>query len=391
MSTSAIATGHIRLILAHTSDDFYLDIPISVVNHNCVRPIKYLRFLGWCIIGILGTVRRHRKGADIGDDGSLLEQRAYFYVYAAVDKDASLKYAVDPEVIKPRSNVSSSNSSTRASSFKASLVDRDASCIFTDAPPLFCEGTHIIPFHKSDEWFDLIVKNRPASGEDVSTLTRVNDQRNGMLLGLEPHIVVESRQVVVVKTPNLVLDVNDIPPRCERNLREGIKYPDHARYTLQWLHGDEEAEGRIPNNSDATFRKHTRILKPSPLLLHYNYGAAAVKWWGHGKAHLGILNRPAIPRPSVAVPSATGPIRTKRTADHLQAASQGREARAAGRSAGSGVEPDDREAPAKEEAMDPDEIVMLFWANTPAAHERRKRKAEDQRGWMEQWRGGVVV
>ncbi|KAJ7938694.1 hypothetical protein B0H13DRAFT_1587459 [Mycena leptocephala] len=223
----------------------------------------------------------------------------------------ALQYAVDPEVIKSRSNGSSSNSSTRAASFKASLIGRDVSCIFTDVPPLFCQGTHIILFHKTDEWFDLIVKNRPAGDEDSSTITTVNDQRNGMLFGLEPHIVAKSRQVVVVKTPNPVLDVNDILLHQERDLREGIKYPDAAQcYTLQWLHGDEEAEGRISNNSIATFRKHTHIPKPSPLLLHSNYGAAAVKWWGHGNSHLGILNRPAIPRPTVPVLSATGPIST---------------------------------------------------------------------------------
>ncbi|KAJ7664181.1 hypothetical protein B0H14DRAFT_2425112, partial [Mycena olivaceomarginata] len=31
------------------------------------------------------------------------------------------------------------------------LLQRDASCIFTSKPPLFCEGAHIIPFHKGDE------------------------------------------------------------------------------------------------------------------------------------------------------------------------------------------------------------------------------------------------
>ncbi|KAJ7729221.1 hypothetical protein B0H14DRAFT_3518366 [Mycena olivaceomarginata] len=36
----------------------------------------------------------------------------------------------------------------------------------------------------------------------------------------------------------------------------------------------------VPNNKDAAFKKHSKKPKPSPLLLHYNYGVAALKWWG---------------------------------------------------------------------------------------------------------------
>ena len=32
---------------------------------------------------------------------------------------------------------------------------------------------------------------------------------------------------------------------------------------------------------DATFSSDTHTAKPSGVLLYYNYGAAAVKWWGH--------------------------------------------------------------------------------------------------------------
>ncbi|KAJ7818357.1 hypothetical protein B0H13DRAFT_2133137 [Mycena leptocephala] len=217
-----------------------------------------------------------------------------------------------------------------------------------------------------------------------------------MLLGVEAHIVAESRQVVVVKTPNLVLDVNDVPPRHPRALAQDTKYPDGQHYTLQWLHGSAEERAVVPNNSDATFKKRSRTPKPSPMLVHYNYGAAAVKWWGHGaNSHLGISNRPTMPRPSVPVPAATGPIRTKRTAAQLDASIQ---KQATGNMGGSGSGHRDREAAQEGEVMDPDEIVMFFWSQNPAAVERRKREAEDQiheeegrASRMEQWRESVIA
>ncbi|KAJ7242097.1 hypothetical protein C8J57DRAFT_1526494 [Mycena rebaudengoi] len=57
--------------------EFYLDIPLSVVTENCLHPIKYLRYLA-----------------------------------------ANRQYAVDLEVGKSRSIVSSSTSSTRDATFK---------------------------------------------------------------------------------------------------------------------------------------------------------------------------------------------------------------------------------------------------------------------------------
>ena len=65
----------------------------------------------------------------------------------------------------------------------------------------------------------------------------------------------------------------------------------------------------IPNNSDATFKKATKKAKPSDLLLHYTYGAAAaVRRWGRGTEILTKLATP--PRPQVPVPAPAGPRRT---------------------------------------------------------------------------------
>jgi hypothetical protein len=57
---------------------------------------------------------------------------------------------------------------------------------------------------------------------------------------------------------------------------------------MQWLvTGDEVIRPIIPHNSDAAFKRHTNASKPSDILLHYNYGAAAIKIWGMGKTSFG--------------------------------------------------------------------------------------------------------
>jgi hypothetical protein len=88
-------------------------------------------------------------------------------------------------------------------------------------------------------------------------------------------------------------------------LPEDVSYPAQQRYILQWLETpDEFISPIIPNNVDAAFKKRTQA-RPSDLLLHYNYGAAAVKQWGRGTELLHKLTSP--PRPSVPAPAPIAP------------------------------------------------------------------------------------
>ncbi|KAJ7888980.1 hypothetical protein B0H13DRAFT_1888193 [Mycena leptocephala] len=41
--------------------------------------------LGWCIMGILGTVKSHRQGPDLANTSPLQDQGRYFYMYDAPD------------------------------------------------------------------------------------------------------------------------------------------------------------------------------------------------------------------------------------------------------------------------------------------------------------------
>jgi hypothetical protein len=123
----------------------------------------------------------------------------------------------------------------------------------------------------------------------------------------------------------------------------------------------------IPNNRDAAFEKNIDKPKPSDLLLHYNYGAAAVNCWGRGKNVLENLAKP--PRP---VPMPTGP----RTAQDRAAAIRARTG---------GLVESAREV----QAWDADDVVMFFWANSPAARERNLKKVRESTRRIEQWREGV--
>lgn len=167
---------------------------------------------------------------------------------------------------------------------------------------------------------------------------------------------------------------------------EDVSYPAQKRYTLQWLETpDEFISHIIPNNIDAAFKKCTQA-RPSELLLHYNYGAAAVKQWGRGTELLHKLASP--PRPSVPAPAQMGPSRTEhdrsRTIRQLNDTRGATQAGAGNSTAGAGMVDSNDQA-----QWDEDEVMMFFWGNSEAANERHRMKAEDNTLRMEQWRRGV--
>lgn len=188
-----------------------------------------------------------------------------------------------------------------------------------------------------------------------------------------------------------MLETADVPDRCQRNIDTNlmIRYPTNSRYTFQWIVTPRTIIlDRFPNNNDATF-KNQRLSKPADLLLHYNYGAAAVKQWGKNVSVL--TNRPGIPRPSVPVPAPMGPSRI--THDHTSAIQKRAAAMSQG-GQGAGNERSTSEGAAADceaqDGWDEDDVMLFFWGNSKAALDRHAQKKQERTEYLEDWRAGVT-
>jgi len=240
------------------------------------------------------------------------------------------------------------------------------------------------------QWLRVIIANRPEN-RNIGLLT-IDDIQNG-LLGTDTlhNQCFDPRLVVVLKTPNIMLETTDVPPRHERNIEPMVSYPSDRRYTLQWIAAPPTAATleHFPNNSDATFANQ-ELAKPADLLLHYNYGAAVVKHWGKNKDVL--TKRLDIPRPPVPSPVPMGPIPEK----HNHRGSIAKRVitgvkskfRTSGRSAG-GAAGDLEDS--EQVKWDEDDIMLFFWGNTKAARERRAQKERERTEYLEDWRAGVAT
>jgi hypothetical protein len=86
-STISVPEGHVALVLLreeNPSRSFYLETPLEVVKSSCLKPRKYLVFLGWCIFGDEGVLALEYGGSAIDTDGDLDDQGVYYYVCAGL-------------------------------------------------------------------------------------------------------------------------------------------------------------------------------------------------------------------------------------------------------------------------------------------------------------------
>jgi hypothetical protein len=124
-------------------------------------------------------------------------------------------------------------------------------------------------------------------------------------------------------------------------------------------------------------------LRSRNLLLHYNYGAAAVKWLEQGVDVL--QNRSNPPRSPVPVQAEMGPSRTKhdRATTINDAGGVGVGNAPAGAGAGEMVDSEDQAR------WDEDDVMLFLWGNSKASKDRYRKKKEESSRRMERWREGT--
>ncbi|KAJ7628388.1 hypothetical protein FB45DRAFT_918164, partial [Roridomyces roridus] len=231
MATPAVPPAHVRLILTPLDDSFHLDVPAAQIHNNCKKPLKYLRFLGFIIMSVLGSVNHSRDPDDEVDyDAALIDCGTYYY-------ESPLPAAVNPQILRDFQSSCTSSISTLLScllkEFEKQVELRDKRCIFSGAK-FVCNAGHIIDFHVGDECIENIVDARL---KDEIRVNAVDAIQNGLTMNPNIHRLWSMNLLAVIKTPNAVLSMEDIPQRARplMPLTKDSKYPTDCRFTLQTI------------------------------------------------------------------------------------------------------------------------------------------------------------
>lgn len=163
----------VQVILWHESAEdpkraMSLVIPLSDVNKLTAKPIKWLHYLGWVVLGLDGHISDTRGGEAVPEDTNLEDVPTLYYVVPASKLrgvfvclsthysllsyvDSTLNSAVETNLANSRSRSgASSTTSTRDNEFRDLLIRRDQTTIISHYV-LGVEAAHIIPLSRGDE------------------------------------------------------------------------------------------------------------------------------------------------------------------------------------------------------------------------------------------------
>ena len=136
-------SGFIHLVSLSQEYPFYLEIPITIVAAVCLSPQKYLWYLGWCVLCVIGVLI-NEQGNEIVLNGELVDQGVYHYI---VPNHDILAHAVDLGVIKQRSQVPLETMGTHKD-FRTRVLQHDGCCVWISIDGI---GMHIIPYARGDK------------------------------------------------------------------------------------------------------------------------------------------------------------------------------------------------------------------------------------------------
>ena len=94
--------GHIHLVLFEQQpDSFYLEIPLNVIRDICRHPAKFLCYLGWCVLGVEGSLR-DVPGDQVDLNGDLVDQSIYYYRLPVAQHGCILHFFVILKLTTPQ-------------------------------------------------------------------------------------------------------------------------------------------------------------------------------------------------------------------------------------------------------------------------------------------------
>ncbi|KAJ7140310.1 hypothetical protein C8R43DRAFT_1018296 [Mycena crocata] len=250
----------------------FLDIPVNEALRLSTRPVKWLRFLGWCIHGQPGHLTA-LDGSPVDEDpgfGGFLD--CYYY------KSSLPPLFIDVDAIDDRTS-SASNLTQRRADFCEDVINRDGTCIITGDAPVNCTACHILPHAKGDSYVQNLMGHRGI--QDMARVLEIDDVRNGLLLSNGLHRPFGTGEIAFLLTPNLYLLPDDVP-------NFGLLM---QRLTVQHIFtppGVVTTARLAPHNEDA--RLDVSPQAPSADILHFFYACAVLQRWGSFAPGRGLIS-----------------------------------------------------------------------------------------------------
>ncbi|KAJ7207063.1 hypothetical protein GGX14DRAFT_456059 [Mycena pura] len=229
-----------------------LVMPLDEMKKLSTRPLRWLRYMGYCIYGAEGHLQATILGHNAVDPNQTTGLANDYYYFSSHPARF-----IDIEAIGDK--ITDSAMTPRRKSFRREVVNRDSVCIVTRGEPRSCEACHIIPHSKGNGYLESLSVYR---GIDPA-ITEIKDPvcNNGLLLFVALHKPFRLGEIGLL----LVTSHHD-PNASDRLILQHI------------MPADPLFNSFAQHNTDAAF--NNGATRPEPQLLHFFYGCAILKRWG---------------------------------------------------------------------------------------------------------------
>ncbi|RDB24630.1 hypothetical protein Hypma_008265 [Hypsizygus marmoreus] len=289
-----------------------LTIPTTELSRLATKPLKWLRFVSSMIYGREGFLYVDLDGVEVSDyDSTSLRGSYYFWAKEPprfIDVDSKGCSATPTPAYFPH----------ESSVFRDAIAARDKHCVFSDFRGELCFALHIIPLHKGDDYFRLVVDQRLETDSDSEGLKNkmtgwsitshsledvisgnVNHEalptegveciRNGLLLNPNLHKLIEVSYAALLRTPNFALSSDDIPRLPDSPSSE----TDGCRLTLQILEPGVDLRCTLSQHNADARTPETLDDWPPASVVNVAYCSAVLRKWGSPVfvEHVNVLER----------------------------------------------------------------------------------------------------
>jgi len=147
---SPLNTNGIRLHLRTQDNNWILalEVPHGVIQRLSHRPLKWLRFVAFAILGARGHLSHVPDGPTVNYNDVALDVNYYY-------SPEGEYHLVDLYGFNDRITGSSGSSGSVLSESRVNFCDgvrgRDGHCVVTEIHYLLCDAAHILPHSKGDE------------------------------------------------------------------------------------------------------------------------------------------------------------------------------------------------------------------------------------------------
>ncbi|KAF8138962.1 hypothetical protein EV363DRAFT_1445730 [Boletus edulis] len=271
-----------------------LEIPLEDIERLSSRPLKWLRFVAFAVLGAKGDLFDTPDGNIVHYEtvsfADLAESYYFFHdrCYHLVDSSGLADY------------ITSSVSTPRRSTFRRDVAQRDHNrcgdqVLFSILLQMY---TSLLYFFASTSAF--VISGRRNLYEDQQVYLRndieIDSTENGILLRTDLHDRFGRGSSAFLKTPNFALRPADVP-------RVELGEPPPSRTTIQHI---EPWEGWFPVPQGDVRADWAIQDAPPSILLDYMYGVAIIRCWAtadirnwleeNHETHFKIANTPSYPR-----------------------------------------------------------------------------------------------